>query len=56
MDPSGEIPKECIEGSRDSTSSKEFVDPQCQPSADVDPIEVKGPSLSKVVKGRTGSE
>ena len=53
---SDEISKECIEGSRDSTANKEFVDFQCQPSTDVDSIEVEGPSLSMVVKGRTGSE
>ena len=45
---SGEIPKECIEGSGDSANSKEFVDPQCQPSANVDPMEVEGPSSSRV--------
>ena len=44
---SGEILKECIEGSGDSANSKEFVDPQCQPSANVDPMEVEGPSLSR---------
>ena len=44
---SGEIPKECIEGFGDSIDSKEFVDPQCQLSASVDPIEVEGPSLSR---------
>ena len=44
---SGEIPKESIEGSKDSADSKKFVDPQCQPSTNVDPMEVKGPSLSK---------
>ena len=43
----GEIPKECTEGSEDSTNSKEFVDPQCQPSANVDTIEVESPSLSR---------
>ena len=43
---SGEIPKECTEGFRDSADSKEFVDPQCQPTANVDPMEVEGPSLS----------
>ena len=41
---SGQIPKESIEGSGDSTNSKEFVDPQCQPSMNVDPMEVEGPS------------
>ncbi|XP_050290107.1 uncharacterized protein LOC126728301 [Quercus robur] len=35
----GEIPKECIKGSGDSTNSKELVDPQCQPSANVDLME-----------------
>ena len=44
---SGEIPKECTEGSGDSIDSKEFVDPQCQPSMNVDPMEVEGPSLSR---------
>ena len=43
--PSGQIPKESIEGSSDSTDSKEFVDPQCQPLVDVDPMDVEGPSL-----------
>ena len=46
--PSGQIPKESTEGSGDSTSSKEFVNLQCQPSADVDPMEVEGPSLSRI--------
>ncbi|KAL0001715.1 hypothetical protein SO802_015496 [Lithocarpus litseifolius] len=41
---SGEIPNECTEGSRDSTDSKEFVYPQCQSSANVDPMEVEGPA------------
>ena len=45
---SGEIPKECTEGSGDSIDSKEFVDPQCQPSMNVDPMEVESPSLSRV--------
>ena len=45
---SGEIPKECIEGSKDSANSKEFVDPQCQPFANVDTMEVEGPSSSRV--------
>ena len=45
---SGEIPKECIEGSGDFANSKEFVDPQCQPSANVDLMEVEGPSSSRV--------
>ena len=44
---SGEIPKECTKGSEDSTNSKEFVDPQCQPSANVDTIDVESPSLSR---------
>jgi len=44
---SGEIPKESIEGSGDFVNSKEFVDPQCQPSANVDPMEVEGPSSSR---------
>ena len=43
----GEIPKECTEGSGDSTDSKEFVDPQCQPSANIDLMEVEGSSLLK---------
>ena len=44
---SGEIPKECIEGFGDSTDSKEFHDPQCEPSTNlVDPMEVEGPALS----------
>ena len=45
--PSGEIPKEFIEGFGDSTDSKEFVDPQCQPSVNVDPMDVKSPSSSR---------
>ena len=44
---SGQIPKESIEESGDSANSKEFVDPQCQPSVNVDPMEVEGPSLSR---------
>ena len=44
---SGEIPKECAEGFRDSTNSEKFVDLQCQPSANVDPMEVEGLSLSR---------
>ncbi|XP_050292266.1 uncharacterized protein LOC126733125 isoform X2 [Quercus robur] len=44
---SGEIPKECTEESRDSANNKEFVDPQCQPSANVDQMEVEGPSSSR---------
>ena len=46
---SGEIPKESIEGFRDFANSKEFVDPQCQPSANVDPMEVEGPSSLRAV-------
>ena len=45
---SGEIPKECTEGFEDSANSKEFFDPQSQPSANVDLMEVKGPSSSMV--------
>ena len=45
---SGEIPKKSTEGSGDSSNSKEFVDPQYQPSTNVDPVEVEGPSLSRV--------
>ena len=45
---SGEIPKECTEGFGDSTDSKEFVDPQCEPSVNsVDPMEVEGPASSR---------
>ena len=45
---SGEIPNDCTEGSGDSTDSKEFVDPQCEPSANsVDPMEVEGPASSR---------
>ena len=44
---SGEISKESTEGSRDFADSKEFVDPQCQPSANVNPMEVEGPSSSR---------
>ena len=40
-----EIPKECTEGSKDSADSKKFVDPQCQPSTNVDLMKVEGPSL-----------
>ncbi|XP_050289700.1 uncharacterized protein LOC126727833 [Quercus robur] len=43
---SGEIPKECTKGFGDSADSKEFVDPQCEPSVNVDPMEVEGPSSS----------
>ncbi|KAL0014452.1 hypothetical protein SO802_001521 [Lithocarpus litseifolius] len=45
--PSGQIPKESTEGSGDSADSKEFVDPQCQPSVTVDLMDVEGPSLSR---------
>ena len=44
---SGKIPKESTEGFGDSANSTEFVDPQCQPSVNVDPMEVEGPSLSR---------
>ena len=45
---SGEIPNDCTEGSGDSANSKEFVDPQCEPSANlVDPMEVEGPASSR---------
>ena len=45
--PSGEISKECSEGSRDVAEDKEFVDPQCEPSANsVDPM-VEGPALCR---------
>ena len=45
---SSEIPKECTEGFGDSTDSKEFVDLQCEPSANsVDPMEVEGPASSR---------
>ena len=45
---SGEIPNDCTEGSGDSADSKEFVDPQCEPSANsVDPMEVEGPASSR---------
>ncbi|XP_050289967.1 uncharacterized protein LOC126728140 [Quercus robur] len=42
-----EIPKESIEGSGDFADNKEFVDPQCQPSTNVDLMEVEGPSSSR---------
>nr|POE82196.1 hypothetical protein CFP56_62953 [Quercus suber] len=46
--PSGEIPIELSEGSRDSTDSKEFADPQCEPSANlVDPMDLEGPASSR---------
>ncbi|KAL0010398.1 hypothetical protein SO802_005506 [Lithocarpus litseifolius] len=45
--PSSEIPKECTEGSGDSTDSKEFVDPQCQASTNVDAMEVEGLASSR---------
>ena len=41
---SGKIPKETIEGSGDSVDSIEFVDLQCEPFVNVDPMEVEGPS------------
>ncbi|XP_050241881.1 L10-interacting MYB domain-containing protein-like [Quercus robur] len=45
---SGEIPNDCTEGFGDSADSKEFVDPQCEPSANsVDPMEVEGPASSR---------
>ena len=45
---SGEILKECTEGFGDSTDSKEFVDPQCEPSANsVNPMKVEGPASSR---------
>ena len=46
--PSGQIPKESIEESEDFTDSKEFVDPQCHPFANVYLMEVEGPSLSRM--------
>ena len=42
-----EIPKESIEGSGDFADNKKFVDPQCQPSMNVDLMEVEGPSSSR---------
>ena len=42
-----EIPKESIKGSGDFADNKKFVDPQCQPSTNVDLIEVEGPSSSR---------
>nr|POE50792.1 hypothetical protein CFP56_16306 [Quercus suber] len=45
---SGEIPTECTEGSGDSTNSKEFVNPQYEPSTNsIDPMEVEGPTSSR---------
>ena len=44
---SSQIPKETTEGSGDSTDSIEFVDPQCEPFVNVDPMEVEGPSSSR---------
>ena len=44
---SGQIPKKTTGGSKDSTGSTDFVDPQCQPSANVNPMEVEGPSSSR---------
>lgn len=43
----GQISKESTEGFKNSIDNKEFVDPQCQPSVNVDPMEVEGPSLSR---------
>ena len=40
--PSGQIPKESIEKSEHFTDSKEFVDPQCHPFANVYLMEVEG--------------
>ena len=46
--PSGEISKECNEGSRNFADDKEFVDPQCEPSANsIDSMEVEGPALCR---------
>ena len=39
---SGQIPKGSTEGSRDSADGTEFVDPQCEPFVNVDPMEVEG--------------
>ena len=45
---SGEIPKECSEGSGDSADGEGFFDLQCEPSANsVDPMEVEGPTSSR---------
>ncbi|KAM4122241.1 hypothetical protein ACJW30_01G068300 [Castanea mollissima] len=44
---SGQMPKESTEGYGDSVDSEEFVDSQCQPSVNVDPMEVEDPSLSR---------
>ena len=45
---SGEIPKECSEGSGDSADGEGFLDPQCEPSENsVDPMEVEGPASSR---------
>ena len=53
---SGQIPKETTRGSKDSTGSTDFVDPQCKPFVNVDAMEVEGPSSSKagptVTKGK----
>ena len=53
---SGQIPKETTGGSRDSTGSTDFVDPQCEPFVNVDAMEVEGPSSSRagptVTKGK----
>ena len=45
---SGEIPKECSEGSGDSADGEGFLDPQCEPFENsVDPMEVEGPASSR---------
>ena len=44
---SGQIPKETIERSWDFGNSTEFVDPQCEPFVNADPMEVEGPSSSR---------
>ena len=43
--PSGQILKENTEGSRDSSDSNEFFDPQCQFPVDVDPMDIECPLL-----------
>ncbi|KAL0005113.1 hypothetical protein SO802_012674 [Lithocarpus litseifolius] len=54
--PRSQIPKESTKDSRDSSDSKEFVNPQCQSPMDVDPMDVECPLLSragpKVNKGK----
>nr|POE64425.1 hypothetical protein CFP56_67162 [Quercus suber] len=46
--PSGEILIELSKGSGDSIDSKEFIDPQYEPSANsVDPMDVEGPASSR---------